>query len=125
MDSPMLLLVEDDPYQALVFSDDLKEHGYQVKVVDDGGQVLAAVNESRPDLVILDIHMPVMDGPTATRVIRSMPDFETIPIYALTADAMVSRRDEHMAAGLDGYLTKPIDFEVMRRLIASLPKRDD
>jgi signal transduction histidine kinase/CheY-like chemotaxis protein len=123
--SRRLLVAEDNPTNQFLLESWLGNVGHDVTIVANGQEAVEALAKNTYDAVFLDMHMPVMDGPTATRVIRAMPGVGEIPIYALTADAMSALREQHMAAGLDGYLTKPIDFEAMDRIIASLPTRDD
>lgn len=121
--SRRLLVADDNPTNQFLLDSWLTKIGHTVTVVANGQEALEALGRGSFDAVLLDMHMPVMDGATATRAIRQMPGIMDIPIYALTADAISHQRDEHMKAGLDGYLTKPIDFDALDRLIAALPSR--
>ncbi|MEQ9124233.1 MAG: response regulator, partial [Alphaproteobacteria bacterium] len=103
-----ILVAEDHPENQEIVRETLEGAGHDVTIVKDGREAVAAV-ASRPfDLVLLDIHMPVMDGPTATRAIRALDGRASqAPIVALTADAMVGDRERFLASGMNGYLSKP------------------
>ena len=117
-----VLMVEDNPVNMLIAVAMLERWGVQVTQAQDGSEavaaVLAAVTAGQPfDAVLMDVQMPVMSGHEATRALRALPQGRTLPIIALTAAALVSERDEALAAGMNDFLTKPIDAE---RLLASL-----
>ena len=105
-----ILLVEDNEMNRDMLSRRLEKRGYQVLLALDGEQGIAVAQQERPDLVLMDISLPVLDGWEATRKLKSAPDTQSIPIIALTAHAMSSDRDKAVEAGCDDFDTKPIDF---------------
>jgi len=102
-----ILLAEDNLVNQEVACSVLRRRGHHVTIVNDGQAAVAAVTAGSFDLVMMDIHMPVMDGLTATRAIRLLPGIAALPIVAVTADASPAERERCLAAGLDDYLTKP------------------
>jgi CheY-like chemotaxis protein len=108
-----VLLVEDNPVNQKVAVRFLERMGCQVRVADNGAEGVKAYQESRFDLVLMDLQMPVMDGLTATRRIRELESAggHTTPIVALTANAMTGQLERCMEAGMDGFLTKPLEIE--------------
>jgi CheY-like chemotaxis protein len=104
-----ILLVEDNEVNQLVASELLRQMGLEVDIADDGQVALDKVQAATYDLVLMDMQMPVMDGLTATRRIRALPGFETLPIVAMTANAMASDREACLAAGMNDHLPKPIE----------------
>ncbi len=127
-ESPPLrvLLVEDSiPNQRLAVGM-LERWGHQVHVVGDGQAAVDAVEGGDFDLVLMDVQMPTLDGYQATAAIRAMEDadFRDIPIIAMTAHAMAGDRDKCLAAGMDGYLSKPIDARRLITLVESFAFRD-
>ncbi len=113
-----LLLVEDTEEITFMLTNYLEMVGYQVTTAVDGQAALARINDQIPDLILMDIYMPVMDGFDATRLIRSDPATQHIPIIALTALAMPGDRERCLEAGMDDYLSKPIDLNQLAALIA-------
>ena len=105
-----LLLVEDNDLNRDMLSRRLTRRGYDVLLAHDGQQGLEMVREHEPDLVLMDLHLPRLDGWEATRRIRSEPRIARTPVLALTADAMSGDREKALDAGCDDYETKPIDF---------------
>lgn len=91
----------------------LLEDDYEVVTAEDGAAGVAAVREERPDLVLMDLSLPVMDGWEATRIIKADVDLQDIPIIAVTAHAMPGDAETVRAAGCDDYLTKPIDEDLL------------
>ena len=110
-DTANVLLVEDAPALQLVTQARLEKLGYRVEVACNGREAIEAVEGNDFALVLMDIQMPEMDGMTATRLIREMPESykASIPIIALTANAMKGDEQEYIAAGMNDYLTKPVD----------------
>ena len=103
-----LLLVEDNPANQEVAASLLEETGASVDIAGNGEEALRHLNTRRYDAVLMDIQMPVMDGYQTTRALRAMPRWQSLPIIALTANAMSDDRDKCLAAGMDDYLSKPI-----------------
>jgi two-component system, cell cycle response regulator DivK len=116
-----ILVVEDNPDSRDALRALLEAYGFQVLEAEDGELGLETAVRSRPDLILMDIMMPVMDGLEATRKLRSDEQFDRIPIIALTA--MAGSQEPAMRAGCDDYLSKPIDIPrflgTIRRWLAS------
>lgn len=117
---PRILLVEDNEMNRDMLSRRLERKGMQVLIAVDGEQGVAIAQSEIPDLILMDMSLPVLDGWSATRQIRSMPQTQTIPIIALTAHAMSGDRDKCLAAGCDDYDTKPIEFTRLLNKIQAL-----
>jgi two-component system, cell cycle response regulator DivK len=111
--SKQILLVEDHEINRDMLVRRLTRAGYQVQTAGDGAAALAAMLKQPPDLVLMDMNLPVMDGWSACREARRNPDLRNIPIVALTAHAMDADRQTALAAGCDDYATKPIDFPAL------------
>jgi two-component system cell cycle response regulator DivK len=104
-----VLIVEDDPRNMKLIRDLLQRHGYATLEAGNGEEGVNLAIEKRPDLILMDIQMPVMDGLEATRIIKANAMTKDIPIVALTSYAMREDEDRLIQAGCDGYLAKPID----------------
>jgi two-component system cell cycle response regulator DivK len=105
-----ILLVEDHEELWDFLSRRLRRRGFDVVLAHDGQQGIDVAQAERPDVILLDMNLPVMDGWTAARKLREMPDTARIPIIALTAHAMSGDRDRMLEAGCDDYHPKPVDF---------------
>ncbi|MBP1625623.1 MAG: divK [Holophagaceae bacterium] len=105
-----ILLVEDNEMNRDVLSRLLKRRGYEVIFAEDGESAVQIALEQTPDLILMDISLPRMDGNEATRQLRATEAFALQPIIALTAHAMASDRERALAAGCTDYETKPVDF---------------
>lgn len=103
-----VLLVDDVAFNQEVVRDMLEDAGISVRIANNGSEALDAVAEKRPDCILMDCQMPVMDGYEATRRIRKNYQFRSLPIIALTANALPSERDKCREAGMDAYLVKPV-----------------
>lgn len=103
-----ILLVEDNPHNRKIFSGMLAHAGFQVVEAEDGNQALARVEEVRPDLILMDLSIPGIDGWEVTRRLKADARFSKIPIIALTAHAMRGDEESAREAGCDGYLSKPV-----------------
>jgi signal transduction histidine kinase/ActR/RegA family two-component response regulator len=116
-----ILVAEDNPVNQKFLSLMLARLGYQAKFCDNGQQALEALVQAEFDLVLMDIHMPVMDGISATRAIRAMAGPKSqIPIIALTADVLQDAKDQAKAAGVSAFIAKPIKPEDLELVIASM-----
>jgi len=107
---PKILLVEDNEMNRDMLSRRLQRKGYDVAIAIDGGQGVEMAHAQAPDLILMDMSLPVLDGWEATRRLKAAPETSTIPIIALTAHAMASDREKAMEAGCDDYDTKPIEL---------------
>ncbi|MBF0427743.1 MAG: response regulator [Magnetococcales bacterium] len=119
LENKTILLVDDDIRNTYAMSAALEHKGLNVVSANDGLEALALLEEGAQtfDLILMDIMMPEMDGFETTRRIRAMKSFQTIPIIAVTAKAMVEDREESMRAGASDYLTKPVDYDQLFSLI--------
>ncbi|MCZ6873487.1 MAG: response regulator [bacterium] len=105
-----ILLVEDNEMNRDMLSRRLVRRGYQVVIAIDGEQGVRLAQEEAPDLILMDLSLPVLDGWEATRQIKATPSTQAIPIIALTAHAMAGDREKAFDAGCDDYDTKPVEF---------------
>ena len=106
-----ILLVEDNEMNWDMLSRRLGRRGYEVVVAVDGEQGVAMSRSELPDLILMDMSLPILDGWEATRQIKAAPETKGIPVIALTAHAMVGDKEKAIAAGCDDYDTKPIEFK--------------
>ena len=104
-----ILLVEDDPANQYTIEFMLRTEGYEVVVAENGREAIEKAGSQRPDVILMDMMMPVMGGHEATRVLKEMPGIMDIPVIALTAAAMTGDREKALAAGCDDYVSKPVD----------------
>jgi CheY-like chemotaxis protein len=112
-----ILIVEDNRRSMLLIRDLLQIHGFRTLEAFDGEEGIARAKAERPDLILMDIQLPRMDGLTAVRLLRQDPVTAGIPVVALTAHAMKGDRERALKAGCNGYITKPIDT---RRFLAQV-----
>jgi CheY-like chemotaxis protein len=121
-----VLLVEDNEMNRDMLSRRLMRQGFEVVVAVDGQAGVDAARTGRPDIVLMDMSLPVLDGWEATRQLKASEATRTIPVIALTAHAMAGDRQQALDAGCDDYDTKPIELprllEKMRRLLGEAPK---
>jgi CheY-like chemotaxis protein len=115
-----ILLVEDNELNRDMLSRRLSRRGHQVVEATDGEAALALAASERPDLILMDMSLPVLDGWEATRRLKAMPATRTIPVIALTAHAMVTDRERSLEAGCDDFDTKPVEIERLLGKIARL-----
>ena len=122
-----ILYVEDNDDNVYMLRGRLTRAGFEVAVATDGEQGVAMAASEAPDLIPMDLSLPVLDGWEATRRLKGAPDTRPIPIIALSAHAMEGDRAKAIAAGCDDYDTKPVDFprllEKIRTLLAKEPPR--
>ena len=118
-----ILLVEDHEEIWDFLSRRLKRRGHEVVVAQDGEDGLAKARSLRPEVVLLDMNLPIMDGWTVAQALKSDAETARIPIIALTAHAMAGDRDKAIAAGCNDYDTKPVDLErLLGKMEALLPE---
>jgi two-component system, cell cycle response regulator DivK len=118
-----VLLVEDNEANRDMLGRRLQRRGYEVAVAADGGAALEQARALRPDLVLLDLSLPVLDGWTVARMLKADAATASIPVIALTAHAMAGDRERALAAGCDDFATKPVDFEALLAAIEVLLSR--
>lgn len=107
---PRILVVEDNPENSDALSRRLQRRGFEVIIAADGNAGVKMTVSEQPDLVLMDMNMPEMDGWEATRQIRAKDAFKQLPIIALTAHAMAGDRERALEAGCSDYHTKPVEF---------------
>ncbi|MCC7423237.1 MAG: response regulator [Planctomycetaceae bacterium] len=117
---PKILLVDDEEPNRDFLSRRLVKRGYVVVEAVNGVDACAKADSERPDIILMDVNMPVLDGLQATQQIRSNPDIRQIPIIALTALAMAGDRERLLAAGCDDYESKPIELPQLLTKIQTL-----
>lgn len=112
-----ILIVEDNPMNRRLIRDVLKYYGYEVLEAADGKEGVSMAMEHLPDLILMDIQMPVMDGFRAGDILKSDPKTKHIKIIALTSFAMKDDRDRFMEAGFDDYISKPLDIRQLPEIM--------
>jgi two-component system cell cycle response regulator DivK len=115
-----ILVVEDNEINRDMVVRRLQRRGFTMVTAVDGQQGVDMTRSEKPDLILMDMSLPVLDGWEATRQIKSDPDIKHIPIIGLTAHAMVGDRENALKAGCDDYATKPVEFEKLVELINRL-----
>ena len=115
-----ILLVEDNEMNRDMLSRRLERRGYEVVVAVDGEEGVARARAELPDLVLMDMSLPVLDGWEATRQLKAAPETKSIPVVALTAHAMAGDREKALEAGCDDFDTKPIDLPRLLGKVESL-----
>jgi CheY-like chemotaxis protein len=118
-----LLIVEDNEMNSDMLSRRLVRRGYTTAIAVDGAAGIAAARSEQPDLILMDLSLPVFDGWEATQQLKGDPATSAIPIIVLSAHAMTTDRDRALAAGCDDYETKPIDLPRLLAKIEILLKR--
>ena len=118
-----ILLVEDNEMNRDMLSRRLIRKGYEVVIALDGRQAVEMASGENPDLIIMDMSLPVIDGWEATRQVKAAPATHDIPVIALTAHAMAGDREKAIEAGCDDYDTKPIDLPRLLAKITMLLER--
>lgn len=119
-----ILYVEDNLENRTLVRRILTSEDYEVLEAINAYEALKLLKTARPDLILMDINMPEMDGYTLTAKIKSMPGFERIPILALTANVMRGDKEKTLEAGCDGYIQKPLDIDhLIREVERFLPRR--
>jgi len=119
----LVLVVDDDPVCRELVSEALHGRDLQVLEASHGRQAFEIIEQRRPDLVLLDIQMPNSSGYKVLEHIRSDPALSSIPVAALTANAMRGDREKGLSAGFDAYITKPIEVSSLRLQVDNLLKR--
>ncbi len=119
-----ILYVEDNDDNVYVVKNRLTRAGFTVLVAGDGEQGMAMATAERPDLILMDLSLPGLDGWEATRRLKEAPDTKNIPIIAVSAHAMAGDREKALGAGCDDYDTKPVDFARLHAKIQALLPKD-
>jgi len=119
-----ILIVEDNENNRCLFRDILTFQGYEIAVAADGQEGVTLARELMPDLILMDIQMPGMDGMTATGILKGDPATSRLKIVALTSFAMQGDQEKFLAAGFDGYLSKPINTRELPVLVKQWLKEE-
>jgi CheY-like chemotaxis protein len=121
-----ILIAEDNAVNRELLRELLEMRGHAVFEARDGEEALRLLEDSKPDILLLDLGMPVLDGYGTVRKIRENPSFDTLPVLAVTAYAMQGDKERILSSGFDGYLSKPINptllFQELERLLARTVK---
>jgi CheY-like chemotaxis protein len=112
-----ILIVDDNPTNLKLASDVLVSEGFAIEAARDADEARMLLGQRLPDLILMDIALPGMDGLTLTRLLKAESRFAQVPIVALTASAMRGDEEKALAAGCAGYITKPIDTRTLGQLI--------
>lgn len=118
-----ILVVDDNPSNLKLFTFLLTLPGYEVTTAADAQQALEVLGRLVPDLIIMDLQLPDVDGLTLTRRLKADPRMKNIPIVAVTASAMKGDEEKARAAGVDGYMSKPVEKRAFRAMVASYLER--
>jgi|SRR6266852_3166950 len=118
-----VLVADDNPVSRELIREILETDDCEVIEASDGREALEKLRQHQPDLALLDIQMPVLDGNTVIRELRADPRFSQLPVVALTAYAMQGDREKALSLGFDSYITKPIDIPVFRAKVAELLRK--
>jgi CheY-like chemotaxis protein len=124
--SARILIVDDNPVNLKLATDVLEMEGYSVEKAVDAEQAQEMLKSATPDLILMDIALPGMDGLTLTRKLKADERLKDVPVVAMTAFAMKGDEQKALAAGCDGYITKPIDTRKLPQQVAAylLPHAD-
>ena len=117
---PKILYVEDNEDNVYMLVRRLERNGFEVLVAPDGEQGVAMARKEHPDLILMDLNMPVLDGWEATRQLKGAPETQAIPVIALSAHAMSGDRERALEAGCDEYDTKPVRMDSLMAKIRTL-----
>jgi CheY-like chemotaxis protein len=115
-----ILYIEDNEDNILILKRRLGRVGYDVSFAMDGAEGIRMAAELKPELILMDLSLPVLDGWEATRRLKAAPETRHIPVIALTSHAMVGEREKALAAGCDDFDTKPVEFQRMLGKIRAL-----
>jgi len=117
-----VLVVEDNPLNMELVLEILRSLEFTAHSSINGGEAIKKIENEKYDLILMDIGLPVMDGVSATKIIKSMPDYKNVPVIALTAFAMKGDKEKFLADGFDDYIGKPIDVHEFMKTIQKFRK---
>jgi two-component system cell cycle response regulator DivK len=119
-----ILYIEDNPENRMLMRRVLMAEGYEVEEANDGQSGMQQAAERPPDLILMDINLPEIDGYEVTARLKQLPNMSGVPIIAVTANVMKGDREKTLAAGCDGYIQKPIDIDLLPSQIESFLKKE-
>ena len=119
-----ILYIEDNPENRLLMRRILMSEGYEMDEAFDGASGLEQAAANPPDLILMDINLPELDGYEVTARLKQLPNMAGVPVIAVTANVMKGDREKTLAAGCDGYIQKPIDIDLLPSQIESFLKKD-
>jgi len=119
-----ILVAEDNEQNLILLRDILLYHGYEVIEARNGTEAIERAKETMPDLIIMDLQLPIVDGFKAIKALKTLPSTKEIKIIAATALAMDTDREKAIEAGADGYITKPLDTRNLPHIIKNYLKED-
>ncbi len=122
--SKRILYIEDNPDNRMLVRRVLQVEGYTIFEAVDGNEGLAKAAELQPDLILMDINLPELDGYEVTARLKQLPGMSRVPIIAVTANVMKGDREKTLAAGCDGYIQKPIDIDLLPGQIERFINKD-
>jgi len=122
--SKRILYIEDNPENRMLMRRVLMSEGYEMEEAVDGQSGMEKAAENPPDLILMDINLPEIDGYEVTARLKQLPNMQGVPIIAVTANVMKGDREKTLAAGCDGYIQKPIDIDLLPSQIESFLKKD-
>ncbi len=114
----LILIIDDEPLNVILVRDLLQVNGYSTNEATNGKHGVELAKTSKPDLILMDIQMPEMDGLEATRILKTDTTTKDIPILALSSYAMKGDKERILAAGCDGYLSKPLIIKELLKIVA-------
>ncbi len=123
--SVTILYIEDNPDNRLLVRRVLEAEGYRVVEAEDGMRGIEWLKSEAPDLVLMDINLPEVDGYEVTKRLKQLPSMDKVPVVAMTANVMRGDREKTLAAGCDGYIPKPIDIDCLPEDIAKFLRKKD
>ena len=122
--SKRILYIEDNPENRMLMRRVLMSEGYEMEEAVDGQSGMEKAAERPPDLILMDINLPEIDGYEVTARLKQLPNMQGVPIIAVTANVMKGDREKTLAAGCDGYIQKPIDIDLLPSQIESFLKKE-
>lgn len=119
----IILVADDNALSRELIRELLESSGHMILEAQDGREALELIRSREPDLVFLDLQMPLQDGFSVIRELRSEPRFRKLPVIAITASAMMGDRERAISAGFDSYITKPVDLSAVEAKVKTLASR--
>ncbi|MBI5874812.1 MAG: response regulator [Deltaproteobacteria bacterium] len=119
-----IMVVEDNPMNKILMKEVLTVNGYDVTEAGSGSEAIKKVSAEMPDLILMDLNLPEMDGITATKLLKANDACKAVPVIAITASAMKGEEEKILAEGFDGYISKPIEIKKFIKDVAAYIKKD-